>query len=160
MKVVLKIYVASSWDNRRYPSVIHRLRTCGHQVFDFRDPDGRGARRIEAEYIGTDQNRFLELDEAKKAFNTDFDAMENADVCILVLPSGRSSHLEAGWFIGRSKPCYILTDPERASRLELMYGMATMIESDIDRIIEALSEYAEESIRKLRFYRHTFPAAT
>lgn len=34
----MKIYVASSWRNTYYPSVVSALRDAGHDVYDFRNP--------------------------------------------------------------------------------------------------------------------------
>ena len=39
----MKTYVASSWRNSHQQSVVHVLRTAGHEVYDFRNPPhGRG----------------------------------------------------------------------------------------------------------------------
>lgn len=47
--------------------------------------------------------------------------MEWADACVLVLPSGRSSHLEAGWFAGKGKPVAVFaTEPVEP---DLMVGL-------------------------------------
>lgn len=34
----MKIYLASSWKNTYYPSVLAALRAAGHDVYDFRNP--------------------------------------------------------------------------------------------------------------------------
>lgn len=34
----MKIYVASSWRNLLQPAVVHVLRRCGHDVYDFKHP--------------------------------------------------------------------------------------------------------------------------
>src|SRR5258705_2332390 len=34
----MKIYVASSWRNPLQPAIVHTLRRCGHDVYDFRSP--------------------------------------------------------------------------------------------------------------------------
>ncbi len=46
---------------------------------------------------------------AAQGFVADFRAMEWADVCVLVLPSGRSAHTEAGFMAGRGKRTLVLT---------------------------------------------------
>jgi nucleoside 2-deoxyribosyltransferase len=55
--------------------------------------------------------------------------MERADAFILVLPCGRSAHLEAGWAIGQGKPTAILLDPDHEHQVtpELMYKMADLV---------------------------------
>jgi nucleoside 2-deoxyribosyltransferase len=54
-------------------------------------------------------------------FMNDFEAMQWADACVLVMPCGRSAHLEAGYFVGAGKPLYILLSDGEP---ELMYRMA------------------------------------
>ena len=101
----MNIYVVSSWKNARYPSIIRTLREAGHSVFDFRNSHGSPSVEFEADFAGScDYKAFLSSDIAVKAFRTDYSAMSSVDACVLVLPSGRSSHIEAGWFIGRDKP--------------------------------------------------------
>jgi len=34
----MRIYVASSWRNLLQPAIVHALRRCGHDVYDFRHP--------------------------------------------------------------------------------------------------------------------------
>lgn len=62
--------------------------------------------------------------------------MEWADACVLVLPSGRSAHLEAGWFAGKNKPVYVLTrDGEEP---ELMAKMCTAICTSFSELMDAI----------------------
>ena len=97
------IYVASSWRTQYYPEVVKRLREEGHQVYDFRDPPHGGTG-----FHWTDVNEsahnwaFDEYAEglhhplAERQFEADLVALKQADVCVLVLPCGRSAHTEAG----------------------------------------------------------------
>jgi len=62
--------------------------------------------------------------------------MVAAHTCVLVLPCGRSAHLEAGYFVGASKPLYILIEDEIEP--ELMYKMADFIFGDLDELTETL----------------------
>ena len=65
----------------------------------------------------------LDDDYAKIGFNRDFDAMKAADVCVLLLPCGRSAHLEAGWMKGAGKKVIAFIHPGERIEPELMYGM-------------------------------------
>lgn len=58
---------------------------------------------------------------ANEGFKLDFEAMQTCDRCVLVLPSGRSAHLEAGWFVGEGKPTAVLLEDPCVP--ELMYKM-------------------------------------
>jgi hypothetical protein len=68
----------------------------------------------------------------------DFRGMEWADTCVLVLPCGRSAHLEGGWFAGRGKRLIILTrDGEEP---ELMALIANSICVSIREVLAELGE--------------------
>lgn len=124
----MRIYVASSWRNERQPEVVIALRGAGHDVYDFRNP-GPGSHGfawsdIDPEWQSWSPETFREALEhpvAIDGFSEDATAMVWADACVLVMPCGRSAHLEAGWFLGAGKPTYILlADGEP----ELMYALA------------------------------------
>lgn len=105
----MKIYVASSWRNVYQPSVIKELREDKHEVYDFRQ-DGFHWSFIDKQWKSWNYDQFikaLDTEQANKGFDRDFNAMRNADACVLVLPCGRSAHLEAGYFVGANKPLLI-----------------------------------------------------
>jgi hypothetical protein len=56
-----------------------------------------------------------------EGFDSDFAAMQKADTFVLVLPCGRSAHLELGWAVGAGKRTAILL--EDPCTPELMYRM-------------------------------------
>ena len=141
----MKIYVASSWRNNiRQQYVCAALRNYGHEVYDFRNPaDGdNGFHWSEIDptwqYWTPEQHRQnLSHPIAENEYNEDFRAMEWADACVLVLPCGRSAHLEAGYFVGANKPLVILIDE---SEPELMYKLADKICITIDETCKYLGE--------------------
>lgn len=114
----MRLYVASSWRNwGRQQNTVGWLREIGHEVYDFMHLAG---------------------------FESDFGAMQWADAGVLLLPCGRSAHLEAGWFVGAGKPLYIVLDeaefptPTGASNPELMYRMATRVVVDVAALVDVL----------------------
>ena len=123
----MKIYLASSWRNTYQPDVLAQLRAAGHDVYDFRNPTvgnvGFSWSQCDPE-LKTDltvarMQRVLTHPVAEAGFQLDFDAMKWADNCVLLLPSGMSAHLEAGWFAGAGKPVAVLAPEIREP--ELMY---------------------------------------
>jgi nucleoside 2-deoxyribosyltransferase len=61
--------------------------------------------------------------------------MQWADAGVLLLPCGRSAHLEAGYFVGSGKPLFVLlADGEP----ELMYRMATRLCVNLFELIDAI----------------------
>jgi hypothetical protein len=139
----MKLYVASSWRNVFQPSVVEILRSEGHEVYDFRNPPGRSGfawAAIDRDWKKWSLGQYLKgLSHplAREGFRADYQAMTGADAGVLVLPSGRSAHLEAGYFVGAGKPLYILLLTEQEP--ELMYKMATAIYTDITSLAEALA---------------------
>lgn len=127
----MKLYVASSWRNTLQPSIVALLRGRGHEVYDFRNPrpgvSGFDWSEIDERWQQWSAEAYksaLSHPLAELAFRTDFEAMEWADAFVLVLPCGRSSHLEAGWAIGRGKPTAIYLD---GGEPELMNKKATKL---------------------------------
>ena len=131
-----KIYLASSWRNPTQSRTVETLRECGHEVYDFRNPQegdsGFHWSEIDPNYRSWTAEQFwqaLKHPIAESGFRLDWGAMQWADTGVLRLPCGRSAHLEAGYFIGAKKPLYILLAGE--SEAELMYKMATGIFTDV-----------------------------
>lgn len=137
------IYVASSWSNPHHPEVVRRLAADGHLVYDFRNPtEGNSGFHwrdigLSGDPVGADAMvEALRRPRAVEGFALDFGAMQASDTCVLVLPCGRSAHLEAGWFVGQGRELHILwLDDERP---DLMVQMATKIHSTVDSVVEAL----------------------
>lgn len=133
-----KIYLASSWRNTYQPQLLQVLRSNGHEVYDFRQPvegdpeSGFAWQKIDPLWREWDiptYIRALSTKEAFQGFNRDWNAMKWADTFVLLLPCGRSAHLEAGWAIGQKKDTYIYLKPEQFEP-DLMYKMATIVTSD------------------------------
>lgn len=138
------IYVASSWRNPFFPEVVQRLREPGFHVFDFRQaPDGTPGfcwQNIDPAYQEWTRSQYLEAlrhPAAQAGFKADYQAMLAADFGVLVLPCGRSAHLEAGFFCQPGKQLIILLD-EGPPVAELMYNMAALVTTSLDEVIEYL----------------------
>ncbi len=100
----MKIYVASSWRNDIQPHVVEALRKAGHEVYDFKNPrpgdNGFHWSDIDPDWQDWTPEQFIEglrHPIAASGFASDMDALRDCDACVLVLPCGRSAHLEAGW---------------------------------------------------------------
>jgi len=140
----MKIYVASSWRNDYQPDVVHGLRELGHEVYDFRNPH-EGDRGFHWSEIDPAWHRWTpyEFSQALKhpiaqaGFASDKTAMDWAEACVLVLPCGRSAHLEAGWFIGVGKPMLILLSDGEP---ELMYKLADSVHVGLGSLMIRLQE--------------------
>lgn len=123
-----RIYVASSWCNGQHPAVVDELRRRGHEVYDFRHPRGRDDRSVWKELhvnketvYGEQMVELLDLPFVRGRFREHLDAMNESDVCILLLPCGRSAHIEAGYMKGLGKTVYVLGSVFDELKPELMY---------------------------------------
>ena len=139
-----KIYVASSWRNEFYEDVVSSLRAAGHDVYDFRNPptgdEGFKWSCVAEDYMDwapQEYRKQLMHPKAVRQFDNDIRAMESCDVCVLVLPCGRSAHTEAGWFAGRGREVYAYI-PVRQEP-ELMYKLFTGVCCTMDELLEALA---------------------
>src|SRR5437773_122346 len=112
-----KIYVASSWRNERQQEVVRRLRVAAHQGYDFKHPPERTGfqwSQVDPQWQQWTPEAFraaLDHPVSQAGFESDWSAMLWADTGVLVLPCGRSAHLEAGYFAGAGKALYILLAP-------------------------------------------------
>lgn len=137
----MKIYVASSWRNLLQQGVVYALRAAGHEVYDFKKPepgnDGFHWTEIDPNWQGWEPRQYVEsLNHpiAVAGFNRDMDALRGCDAVVLVLPCGRSAHLEAGWAIGAGKrSCILQIDP---CEPELMNRMADRICTTFDQLLD------------------------
>jgi hypothetical protein len=124
----MRIYVASSWRNEYQDIVVATLRAAHHEVYDFKHPklgdEGFAWAKIDPawkEWSFDAYRKALAHPIARAGFMLDRDAMSWAEACVLVLPCGRSAHLEAGWMIGQGKPVIVyIPEPEHVEP-ELMY---------------------------------------
>lgn len=121
-----KIYVASSWRNTYQEGVVKLLRSAGHEVYDFKEPvpggKGFGWDQIDERWLDWTPLSFRDaLDHpiAVIGYEADKAAIDWCTKGVLVLPSGRSAHLEAGWIGGTGKPVGVYMP--KLNEPELMY---------------------------------------
>lgn len=151
-----KIYLASSWRNEQQQELVAQLRADGHEVYDYKNPapgvTGFSWRQVTPEGSelpsGTvtldDMKAYfaaLSHPRAQEGFKSDFDAMRWADTFVLLLPCGRSAHLEAGWAAGAGKECHVVLSTEKFEP-ELMYLCCDAIHTDAETLRERLLERA------------------
>ena len=140
----MKIYVASSWRNEFFPEIVSRLRSEGYDVYDFRNPgDGSDGFRwsdVSADWLEWEPQRYrhelMNNPLCQHQFGNDERAMESCDACVLLLPSGRSAHTEAGWFAGKGRKGIVHIPIKQEP--ELMYRLFDAVTTTIDELLAAL----------------------
>ena len=143
----MKIYVASSWRNFLQPGIVHALRQCGHEVYDFKNPapgnKGFAWSSIDPDWQNWTPDAYrsaLQHPIAVKGYGYDIDALRACEACVLVLPSGRSASWEFGYAMGQGKHGYVVQLD--AIEPELMYREATIITS-MNELFDAFGEPVE-----------------
>ncbi len=77
---------------------------------------------------------------AEHVFAFDKHHLDTASAGILVLPAGRSGHLELGYLAGRGVYTAILLTPEyEDERFDVMYKFADKVTYDLNSIVKDLS---------------------
>ena len=141
------IYVASSWRNPHQQMVVKALREKDHEVYDFRNPTpgnhGFAWSSIDPkweEWKPDVYRQALKHPIAEDGFYLDMDALRRAEACVLVLPCGRSAHLELGYAAGTG--CWtgiLMLEPNEP---ELMYKMSNGVFISVDELVDSLDKYA------------------
>lgn len=149
-----RIYVASSWRNEWQPTVVARLRDAGHSVYDFRHQDGFSWREIAPNWQNwtPEQYRTILLTHpiVAQGFLADMRAMQWADTGVLVMPCGRSAHMELGWLAGAGKRTIILLSQMEP---ELMTLIANDICLSIEEVVQVLRGTGNDAQKRSRGFR-------
>lgn len=129
------IYVIGSLRNPQVPVVGNALRAAGYDAFDDWYSPGESCDDRWKDYEVIRGRSYYDAilgHHAEHAFALDYKHLDRCDAAVLVLPAGKSAHLELGWVIGQRKPGFVLFDSEpEADRFELMYRFVFTTGGDI-----------------------------
>jgi hypothetical protein len=138
------VYVASSWRNMVQPGIVAALRKMGHTVYDFRHPapgrDGfswKDAGHYKSGPVDAATWRALVSHPvALQGYSYDIEALKACDVCVLVLPAGRSACFEMGYAMAQGKRGVVLALDAEVP--DLMFREATIC-GTMDEFFDAFS---------------------
>lgn len=145
---IKSIYLIGSMKNLEVPKIANEIETTfGIEAFcDWHSP-GPDADDYWKEYEKLRGRTFKEAFNgyhAKNVFDFDKYHLDRCDATILVMPGGKSAHLELGYMVGCGKPAFILFDKE-PERLDVMLRFVKVTNGDIfmsmSEMIEGLSKY-------------------
>lgn len=137
------VYVIGSLRNENIPLVGNLLRSEGWDAFDDWYGAGHEADDKWRDYEnirGRQHKDALFGYAAKHTFAFDLHHLDRCDLAVLVLPAGKSGHLELGYFVGKGKPGFILFD-QVPDRYDVMHQFATDIFTSNDEMIQGLRQY-------------------
>ena len=124
-----EFFVAARYRNRDAALELARsIRLAGRLVYCFAES------RASLEHVGdlnSDPETVMKAFESntdwttsgavQDVFTTDMEALENSATLILLLPAGKSAHIEAGVAYGLKKQCILIGTPERNESLYLIF---------------------------------------
>lgn len=127
-KSISSLYLIGSLRNEEIPEVSKSLRSVGLDVFDDWYSAGPIADDSWKEYEerrGRSYKEALRGYAARHVFSFDKHHLDRCDAALLVLPAGKSGHLELGYSSGKGRKTFILLD--RPDRWDVMYQFATEV---------------------------------
>lgn len=146
------VYVIGSLRNLAIPDVAQSLRIHGHEVFDdwwsssedcddwWQAHERRRGRAYKEAIYGYHARHVFEFDKFH---------LDRAEAGVMVMPAGRSGHLELGYLIGQHKPGFILFDQE-PERFDIMHLFATAICFSVEELVRELAVFNKRKAVNLR----------
>lgn len=138
----MKIYLIGSLRNPAVPELAQKIRALGFEVFDdwfAAGPEADDKWRDYEKARGRTYQEALDGLAADHVYHFDLKHLNECSIAILLLPAGKSGHLELGYVIGQGKPGYILLDtPER---WDVMYKFAEGVFQNSDELLKELQKY-------------------
>ena len=136
------IYLIGSLRNPQVPVVAQALQEAGHEVFDDWYAAGPEADDYWQKYEEARGHAYYEALNgyaAQHVYQYDKSHLDRCEVGILMLPAGKSGHLELGYMIGQGKKGYILLDkiPER---WDVMYAFADGVFGSVEKLIQGVAQ--------------------
>lgn len=140
------VYIIGSLRNAEIPKVGAAVRSgcSGWEAFDDWFSAGPEADDHWQKYEvgrGHTYSQALAGHAAKNVYQFDKKHLDRADAGVLVLPAGKSGHLELGYLIGSGKPGFILLAGE-PERYDVMYQFATVCTST-EELVAKLNDYTK-----------------
>jgi len=137
----MRVYLIGSLRNPNVPTIAATLRAAGHEVFDDWHSAGPEADDHMRDYLrarGQDYNTALRSYAVQHVFNFDKRHLDRSDVAVLVMPGGKSAHLELGYVAGSGGRGIILMDGE-PERLDIMHAFAERVVFSVDELVAYLA---------------------
>lgn len=137
------VYIIGSLRNEKIPQVGNLLRANGYDAFDDWYGAGHEADDKWRDYEnirGRSHKDALFGYAAKHVFQFDLHHLNRCDLAVLVMPAGKSGHLELGYFVGLGKPGFIYFD-EVPTRYDVMHQFATDIFTSNEELLKGLGDF-------------------
>lgn len=134
------IYLVGALKNQEIPKIAKRLTQEGFEVFAEWHNPGPEADMFWQEhekFKGSTYKEALAGSHVENVFYYDQAYIDLADIVVLVMPAGKSGHLELGYAAGSGKKTFILLDQE-PDRYDVMPRFANAVCNNLDELIKEL----------------------
>ncbi len=139
-----KVYLIGSLRNDKIRGYANDIRACGFDVFDDWHAAGERADEHWMEYERARGRTYLDALQGhtvKHAFHYDLAHLDSADIGVLIMPAGKSAHLELGYLLGQDKPGYIYM-PDEPERWDMMVLFADQVFMDWPKLLVELRSHS------------------
>lgn len=141
-----RVYLIGSLRNPEVPKLAATLRAAGWDVFDGWHSAGPEADDYWQRYAterGQTYEQALRDYPAQHVFQFDKRHIVAADAAVLVMPAGKSAHLELGFFIGRREALGLPNTgfiflPDKPDRFDAMYAFSARVCVGESELMECL----------------------
>jgi hypothetical protein len=138
-----KLYIAGSLRNPRIPLVANEIRRSFNWLEVFDDwfavgPEADDHWRAYEMAKGSCYMQALGGYTAQHIFQFDKKHLDESDGLLLVLPAGKSAHLELGYMVGRGKWTGILLEDKDPERWDVMYQFSDYLFSEVSEVIDQI----------------------
>ena len=122
----MKYFIASRWRNRAIlDPLVERIRAAGHDVYYFVEKTvTKHARDLNPEDYMREYEAIKNWREDpyyREIYEQDLKGLRESDTLLLVLPAGKSAHMEAGIAHGMGKPTILVGPVEETESLYLAF---------------------------------------
>lgn len=134
------IYVGGALKNNNICAVADRLRSAGYDAMDEWITPGPDADSFLHAYSRGRGLSYTETIRGRAVENIllfDRSFIDMSDAFVMVLPCGKSAHLELGYAAGRGIPTFILME-EEPDRFDVMPAMAGTVVRTVDELVDAI----------------------
>lgn len=138
-------FIASRWRNKETVlELTKKIREKGKTVYCFIEGDGTEYELKDAEQKHTPEEFMQKFENipnwrkdpaVREIFDVDMNALKESETLILLLPSGKSAHVEAGVGYGMGKKCIVIGEQKET---ESLYFIFSEFYNTIDDFIESL----------------------
>lgn len=144
------IYLIGSLRNPQVPTIGKFFRENGYTVFDDWFAAGPEAddwwQKYEQSKGQSYLNALYSSAAADNVFNFDKRHLDRSSAAILVMPAGKSGHLELGYMAGKGKFTGILFDKE-PERWDVMYKFVDVVATCKETMLSSLGRYRQVYLR-------------